>query len=214
MNSKHDVKYLIATIALSLTTSTTLSAAEVNATNNASSVTQTLQPITLVESTGKVAIPVLAKPIVIADETIDKKDSEKVDTELSVEPEDTSITNAEAEGSETEVPETQNTPTSTPSEPMPIATDKTNRYIPLLDGALVFANISDELPAVINYYTPASEQEVIDFYQQNFGDAISQERMRGRLTLTYLADDLVKRVIISEQNNKRQVDVIVEQAEE
>ena len=97
-------------------------------------------------------------------------------------------------------------------EAMPVVTSRANSYIPLIEGAIIFANYSDELPAMVNYYTQTSEQEVIAFYQKSFGDAISTERKRGRLTLIYQADDLIKRVVISQQNNKRQVDVIVEKA--
>jgi hypothetical protein len=104
-----------------------------------------------------------------------------------------------------------NTTSSKPNKTMPVTTNKTNDYILVLDDAIIFANFDDALPAVVNYYSQASEQEIINFYQQSFGDASSQERKRGRLTLTYQTSELVKRVIISKQNAKRQVDVIVEQ---
>jgi len=82
--------------------------------------------------------------------------------------------------------------------------------IPLLEGAQIFAEFSDSLPAVINYFTNASETQIIDFYQQAFGEAHSQERKRGRLTLEYSEGEEAMRVVISQQNNKRQVDVIIE----
>lgn len=81
--------------------------------------------------------------------------------------------------------------------------------IPTLDNAQVFADFTDELPAVLNYFTLATEEQIIDFYDQNFGDSISQEVKRGRLTLTYKKEKQAIRVVISQQNNKRQVDVIV-----
>lgn len=83
--------------------------------------------------------------------------------------------------------------------------------IPMMDNAQVFADFTDDIPAVLNYFTTATEEQVIEFYQQQFGEAISQERKRGRLTLSYLQDKQMMRVVISQQNNKRQVDVIVEQ---
>ena len=82
--------------------------------------------------------------------------------------------------------------------------------IPILEDAKVFADFSDKLPAVINYFTSASEEEVIDFYQQAFGESLSQERKRGRLTLKYQEAEKIMRVVISPQNNKRQVDVMIE----
>ena len=82
--------------------------------------------------------------------------------------------------------------------------------IPVLADAQVFAEFSDALPAVINYFTKSTEAQVIDFYQQAFGEAQSQERKRGRLTLMYQEGEEAMRVVISQQNNKRQVDVIIE----
>jgi hypothetical protein len=82
--------------------------------------------------------------------------------------------------------------------------------IPVIEDAQVFAEFSDSLPAVINYFTHSTEAQVIDFYQQVFGDAQSQERKRERLTLKYNNGDEKMRVVISQQNNKRQVDVIIE----
>jgi len=195
MKSKHDVKYLIVAMTVSLATSTTLSASEVikaSELTSATSIVETLQPVAFVE-TEKVNIPVLAEPIVIAEDNdiSDKSKNIEDETEQVVETESTSLI---------------------PNEPMPIPENKTNSYIPLLEGAVIFANFDDALPAVVNYYIQLSEQEIIDFYQQSFGDAITQDRKRGRLTLTYQSDDLLKRVVISEQNGKRQVDVIVEQA--
>ena len=83
-------------------------------------------------------------------------------------------------------------------------------YIPVLDDARVFAEYIDKLPAVVNYFTMAPENEVISFYQQVFGDIIVQERKRGRLTLSFISDTYATRVVISEQDDRRQVDVIQE----
>ena len=86
--------------------------------------------------------------------------------------------------------------------------------IPMLDNAQVFANFTDDMPAVLNYFTRNSEEDVIAFYQQHYGEANSSERKRGRLTLTYSQESQSIRVVISQQNNKRQVDVIVEKVKE
>lgn len=85
--------------------------------------------------------------------------------------------------------------------------------IPVMDNASVFADFSDEMPAVLNYFTAATEKQIIDFYQQSFGEPISQERKRGRLTLSYQQEKQRMRVVISQQNVKRQVDIIIEKAE-
>ena len=195
MKSKHHVNYLIAAMAVSLFTSFTLSATEKNKTSVVETNTTTVEtvtPITFVESTDEVGIPELAEPKVLADDNSGKSNNKNNESEQLLETESANDTML--------------------IEAMPVITNKDNSYIPLIEGATIFANYSDELPAMVNYYTQTSEQEVIAFYQQSFGDAISTERKRGRLTLIYQVDDLIKRVVISQQNNKRQVDVIVEQA--
>ena len=82
--------------------------------------------------------------------------------------------------------------------------------IPIIENAKVFADFTDSMPAVVNYFTSATEEQIIDFYQQKLGKTASQERKRGRLTLTYRQEKQTMRVVVSQQNNKRQVDAIVE----
>lgn len=86
--------------------------------------------------------------------------------------------------------------------------------VPVLDDAQIFAEFTDSLPAVINYFTKSTEAQVINFYQQVFGEAYSQERKRDRLTLKYQEGEETMRVVISQQNKKRQVDVIIENKNE
>lgn len=90
-----------------------------------------------------------------------------------------------------------------------IAQDQISFDIPKVSDARVFAEFKDKMPAVVNYYTRKTEQEVISFYQQAYGEIINQERKRGRLTLNYSVEGKSIRVVISQQNNMRQVDVIV-----
>lgn len=82
--------------------------------------------------------------------------------------------------------------------------------IPMVTDAQVFADFTDEVPAVLNYFTNATEEQVIQFYQEHYSEFNSQERKRGRLTLTYQQEAHSIRVVISQQDKKRQVDVIVE----
>jgi len=86
--------------------------------------------------------------------------------------------------------------------------------IPMMTNAQVFADFTDKLPAVLNYFTSATEEQIIDFYQQHYNNFLSQERKRGRLTVTYQQEKHNIRIVISQQNKKRQVDVIVELKEE
>ena len=82
--------------------------------------------------------------------------------------------------------------------------------ISVMDDAIVFADFNDKAPAVINYFTSTTEKDVIRFYKMTYGEISHQERKRGRLTLSFYPDALLVRVVISQQNNKRQVDVIVD----
>ncbi|REL35120.1 hypothetical protein [Thalassotalea euphylliae] len=85
-------------------------------------------------------------------------------------------------------------------------------FIPVLSDAKVFAEFIDELPAVVNFFTMASEDEIIAFYSENYGEPVEQERKRGRLNVTFYLQDVATRVVISEQDNRRQVDVLQESA--
>jgi hypothetical protein len=92
--------------------------------------------------------------------------------------------------------------------------DTNKVIIPMMTNAQVFANFTEDLPAVLNYFTNATQEQIIDFYQQHYSDAISQESKRGRLTLTYQQKKHNIRVVISQQNKKRQVDIIIELKEQ
>ncbi|MBA6294500.1 hypothetical protein [Colwellia sp. MB02u-9] len=82
--------------------------------------------------------------------------------------------------------------------------------IPVIEGARVFAKFDDKTPVVINYFTSVTEDGVIAFYNKSYGEPIQQERKRGRLTLHYQKDLQQIRVVISQQNKLRQVDIIVD----
>lgn len=75
--------------------------------------------------------------------------------------------------------------------------------------AQIFASYTEELPAVLNYFTKASEEQIINFYVSHYGEIQSQELKRKRLTLKFEHKEKNIRVVISKQNKKRQVDVIV-----
>lgn len=87
---------------------------------------------------------------------------------------------------------------------------ETEIIIPKVSDAKVFAQFTEKAPAVLNYFTQLSEDEIISFYQENYGKALHQERKRGRLTLSFGDESQQTRVVISQQNNQRQVDIIVD----
>ncbi|MEW6992006.1 hypothetical protein AADZ91_15160 [Colwelliaceae bacterium 6441] len=81
--------------------------------------------------------------------------------------------------------------------------------IPSLGDAKIFAQFTDELPAVINYFTDNNEQAIIDFYQKIYGEPTSSVMKRGRLALYFSAQDKQLRVIISPQGKRFQVDILL-----
>ncbi len=89
-----------------------------------------------------------------------------------------------------------------------MAKEDTSYRIPYLDDAKIFAELTDELPAVVNYFTQRDKQEIIDFYQEQYGEAISSETKRSRLTLHFAKDQQKLRVIISKQGDRYQVDAL------
>lgn len=82
--------------------------------------------------------------------------------------------------------------------------------IPVIEGARIFAKFDENTPAVINYFTSVTEDAVINFYNKSYGEPIDRERKRGRLTLNYQQKSQQIRVVISQQNKLRQVDIIVD----
>ena len=91
-----------------------------------------------------------------------------------------------------------------------VAQEKLVITIPTLNDARVFAEFKDKMPAVVNYFTKKTEEEIIAFYQKEYGEPLQQERKRGRLTLNFSQETNNIRVVISQQNSVRQVDVIIE----
>jgi len=80
-----------------------------------------------------------------------------------------------------------------------------------MEDARIFAQLDDEIPAVVNYFTQSNETAIVAFYEAQYGQATSSDRRRGRLEKAFTKNDYTIKVIISEQNNLRQVDVLVTQ---
>ena len=91
-----------------------------------------------------------------------------------------------------------------------VAEESVTLSIPTMSDARIFAEFKDKMPAVVNYFSKSTEEEIIAFYQKEYGLPLAQERKRGRLTLTFNQEMQNIRVVISHQNNLKQVDVIVE----
>ena len=91
-----------------------------------------------------------------------------------------------------------------------VADEKAIVRIPTMSDARIFAEFRDKTPAVVNYFSKSMEEDIISFYQKEYGQPLGQERKRGRLTLNFSQETKDIRVIISQQDRVRQVDVIIE----
>lgn len=78
-----------------------------------------------------------------------------------------------------------------------------------LANAQVFAEFNDKLPAVLNYFTQSSEEDVIEFYENAYGNIVERNAFAGRSTLYFVHNEKQIRVVISTQDNKRQVDILI-----
>ena len=94
-----------------------------------------------------------------------------------------------------------------------IAEEKVILTIPTMSDARIFAEFKDKIPAVVNYFSKSTEEEIIAFYQNEYGQPLGQERKRGRLTLKFAQEMQSIRIVISHQNKLRQVDLIVENSQ-
>jgi len=88
-------------------------------------------------------------------------------------------------------------------------TNKSNIVIPVIEKAEIFAELTDGTPAVLNYFTESTEDQIIDFYKDNYGSALFNEKKHNQLILVYKQASQTIRIVISQQGNKRQVDIIV-----
>ena len=88
-------------------------------------------------------------------------------------------------------------------------TNKSNIVIPVIEKAEIFAELTDGTPAVLNYFTESTEDQIIDFYKNNYGSALFNEKKHNQLILVYKQASQTIRIVISQQGNKRQVDIIV-----
>ncbi len=212
MKSKQDVKLqkisalaLASILTLAVSSNVYAEATKDFQANKISANTSVLNDIenTTIESVDKIEVPVLAPVLTVVEQQSDETTAEPPVAEKSAEVDIPAMSGSD---------DFATPKVAVNNAPIPQHTDYQNDYIPVIAEAKVFANLTDELPAVMNYFTVASEEQVIDFYQQAYGESTSHERKRGRLTLTYQQGEQSMRVVISTQADKRQVDVLVESA--
>lgn len=89
-------------------------------------------------------------------------------------------------------------------------TGSLNIDIPVLADGQIFSQFSDSYPAMVNYFTLNSFEEVTQFYSNQFGTPLSEQTVYGRLELTFEHMQQQIRVIVAKQENHQEVDIIIE----
>ncbi|KKO47404.1 hypothetical protein WG68_01920 [Arsukibacterium ikkense] len=82
--------------------------------------------------------------------------------------------------------------------------------VPLASDAREFARLDNKLPAVLSYFSKQSMSQLQQFYQQQLGEPSNSTMIHGRLNLFYRLNQQQVRILISEQNDWRQVDIMVQ----
>jgi len=82
--------------------------------------------------------------------------------------------------------------------------------IPLPADAREQLRLEQKLPAVLHFYSRASQQELLSFYLQHLGQPSQQKVVAGQLQLNFLRNGEQIRVIIAERNGWRDVSLMVE----
>ncbi len=82
--------------------------------------------------------------------------------------------------------------------------------IPIVQDAQVFSKFDDKYPAMVNYFTKSSFNQVTVFYSDQFGAPLSEQVQYGRLELKFSNNNHEIRVIVDDQVNHREVDLIIE----
>jgi hypothetical protein len=82
--------------------------------------------------------------------------------------------------------------------------------VPVAADAREFARLENKLPAVLSYFSQQSMPELQAFYRQQLGEPNSSAVVHGRLNLYYQVNQQQVRILISEQNDWRQVDIMVQ----
>jgi len=91
--------------------------------------------------------------------------------------------------------------------PLTSATEKLS--IDVMSDARIFAQFDQDMPAVVSYFTESSEIDIVTFYSNIYGKPLQNETKREHLELTFANIQHNIRIIISQQDKFRQVDILV-----
>jgi hypothetical protein len=82
--------------------------------------------------------------------------------------------------------------------------------VPVPADAREFARLDTKLPAVMSYFSQQSMPALQQYYQQQLGSPRNTQMVHGRLNLYDSVGQRSVRILISEQQDWRQVDIMVE----
>ena len=82
--------------------------------------------------------------------------------------------------------------------------------IPIPAHAREFARLDSKMPAVLSFFSPQTETALRDYYVQQLGEPVSEQTLYGRQHLYFSVNNNQVRILISGQNDWRQVDIMVQ----
>jgi hypothetical protein len=82
--------------------------------------------------------------------------------------------------------------------------------IPLPADAREFARLDSKMPAVLSFFSQQTESELRDYYIQQLGQPANEQTLYGRQHLYFTVNNNQIRILISGQNDWRQVDIMVQ----
>ncbi|MDP2715294.1 MAG: hypothetical protein Q8O77_10830 [Rheinheimera sp.] len=82
--------------------------------------------------------------------------------------------------------------------------------IPIPADAREFSRLDSKMPAVLSFFSQQTESELRDYYIQQLGEPANEQTLYGRQHLYFNVNNNQVRILISGQNDWRQVDIMVQ----
>lgn len=82
--------------------------------------------------------------------------------------------------------------------------------VPIPADAREFARLDSKMPAVLSYFSQQTDNALRDYYVQQLGQPDNEQTLYGRLHLYFRVNNNQVRILISSQNDWRQVDIMVQ----
>ncbi|MDX1391071.1 MAG: hypothetical protein R3241_01725 [Rheinheimera sp.] len=82
--------------------------------------------------------------------------------------------------------------------------------VPMPADAREFARLDSKMPAVLSYFSQQSDSALREFYIQRLGSPNSEQTLYGREHLYFTVNGKQVRILISNRDDWRQVDIMVQ----